>query len=81
MTNVSRQSPKGVFLRMGFTDPDRAVANLERLGDPGRSLLSLLGATADPDQALSRLTDLTDRDASTESRTTAARSAARRSGR
>jgi glutamate-ammonia-ligase adenylyltransferase len=52
------------LLRLGFTDPDRGVANLQRLGEPGRALLSLVAATADPDQALSRLADLTDRVAS-----------------
>ncbi len=60
-----QESPKAALLRMGFDEPERSVAALDRLGEHARPLLPLLATTADPDQALDRLADLADRWAET----------------
>lgn len=52
--------PLGSLARLGFLDPDRARASLQRLGEAGATLAPLLGRSADPDQALDGLLDLAD---------------------
>ncbi|QBR91542.1 bifunctional [glutamine synthetase] adenylyltransferase/[glutamine synthetase]-adenylyl-L-tyrosine phosphorylase [Nocardioides euryhalodurans] len=46
---------RGVLVRAGFTDTDRATALLDQLGERADPLVPLLGRTADPDLALSGL--------------------------
>jgi len=49
------------MIRLGFTDVARAQAAMERLGPAADELLHLVGAAADPDQAIGMLADLTER--------------------
>src|SRR4051794_25091842 len=46
---------KGNLLRLGFRDPDVALAALARLGDAAEPLVALVARTADPDEALAGL--------------------------
>jgi glutamate-ammonia-ligase adenylyltransferase len=46
---------KGNLSRLGFADPDEALARLVGLGEAAEPLLALLGRTADPDAALTCL--------------------------
>lgn len=46
---------KRELLRLGFQDPESAVAGLDQLGDACDPLLAFLGRTADPDAALAGL--------------------------
>jgi len=53
----------GNLLRLGFREPEAALAALERLGEASGPLLALLARTADPDEAaggLHRLVDAVD---------------------
>jgi [glutamine synthetase] adenylyltransferase / [glutamine synthetase]-adenylyl-L-tyrosine phosphorylase len=61
MVTDRRVSRSGRMIRLGFTDVDRAQAALERLGPAADELLPLVGAVADPDQAIGLLADLTER--------------------
>ncbi len=49
---------KGNLLRLGFLDPEAALAALATLGDAADPLLALLARTADPDEALAGLVRL-----------------------
>ncbi len=49
---------KGNLLRLGFLDPDAALAALGLLGDAAEPLLALLARTADPDAAIAGLVRL-----------------------
>jgi [glutamine synthetase] adenylyltransferase / [glutamine synthetase]-adenylyl-L-tyrosine phosphorylase len=51
----------GHLARLGFEDPARSGASLDRLGPAAHELVHLLAATADPDQAADGLADLADR--------------------
>jgi glutamate-ammonia-ligase adenylyltransferase len=51
---------KGHLLRLGFLDPDAALAELGAIGDAAEPLLALLARTADPDEALGALVRLTE---------------------
>ncbi|MCW2797670.1 bifunctional [glutamine synthetase] adenylyltransferase/[glutamine synthetase]-adenylyl-L-tyrosine phosphorylase [Nocardioides sp.] len=51
---------KGNLLRLGFVDPDEALAALSTLGDAAEPLLAMLARTADPDRALACLVRLAD---------------------
>ncbi|WP_340538108.1 bifunctional [glutamine synthetase] adenylyltransferase/[glutamine synthetase]-adenylyl-L-tyrosine phosphorylase [Nocardioides sp. GXZ039] len=57
---------KGALLRLGFLDTDRSLVEIERLGAAAEPLAPLLGATADPDQALAGLVALLDAAAAAE---------------
>ncbi|HEY9408292.1 MAG TPA: bifunctional [glutamine synthetase] adenylyltransferase/[glutamine synthetase]-adenylyl-L-tyrosine phosphorylase, partial [Jiangellaceae bacterium] len=46
---------KGELLRLGFNDPDTALADLAGLGAGTHELLAILGQAADPDAALAGL--------------------------
>lgn len=48
----------GSLTRLGFVDPDAALAGLARLGDAAEPLVAMIARTADPDQALSALVRL-----------------------
>ncbi|WP_243060691.1 bifunctional [glutamine synthetase] adenylyltransferase/[glutamine synthetase]-adenylyl-L-tyrosine phosphorylase [Nocardioides sp. SR21] len=50
----------GSLSRLGFLDPDAAVAALTRLGDAAEPLAPLIARTADPDEALDGLIRLVD---------------------
>lgn len=50
----------GNLLRLGFREPEAALAALERLGEASGPLLALLGRTADPDEAAGGLHRLVD---------------------
>ncbi|GAA4382056.1 bifunctional [glutamine synthetase] adenylyltransferase/[glutamine synthetase]-adenylyl-L-tyrosine phosphorylase [Nocardioides caricicola] len=50
----------GSLTRLGFLDPDAAVAALRRLGDAAEPLAALIARTADPDEALAGLVRLTE---------------------
>ncbi|MEP9364600.1 bifunctional [glutamine synthetase] adenylyltransferase/[glutamine synthetase]-adenylyl-L-tyrosine phosphorylase [Nocardioides sp. CN2-186] len=50
----------GNLLRLGFLDPDAALAALGLLGDAAEPLLALLARTADPDAAIDGLVRLTE---------------------
>ena len=52
---------KGALLRLGFLDPEAALALLADLGESADPLLALLARTADPDQALAQLGRLAER--------------------
>jgi [glutamine synthetase] adenylyltransferase / [glutamine synthetase]-adenylyl-L-tyrosine phosphorylase len=54
-------SVRSQLLKLGFEDSQRAVAELDRLGDPVQPLLPFLARTADPDQSLSGLTRLVEK--------------------
>jgi len=49
---MNRATQRTELLRLGFVDLDRAVEDLDRLGQGAGDLLALLGRTADPDAAL-----------------------------
>ncbi|MER6938775.1 bifunctional glutamine-synthetase adenylyltransferase/deadenyltransferase, partial [Nocardioides sp. NPDC000441] len=49
---------KGELLRLGFNDPDTALAHLADLGPGAHELLAILGQAADPDAALDGLVTL-----------------------
>ncbi|MEU6136595.1 bifunctional [glutamine synthetase] adenylyltransferase/[glutamine synthetase]-adenylyl-L-tyrosine phosphorylase [Nocardioides sp. NPDC047086] len=49
---------KGELLRLGFNDPDTALADLAGLGAGADELLAILGQAADPDAALAGLVTL-----------------------
>jgi len=51
----------GRLARLGFVDPDTAVAALTRLGPPAEELVHLAAVSADPDQTVATLADLADR--------------------
>ncbi|HEX6246884.1 MAG TPA: bifunctional [glutamine synthetase] adenylyltransferase/[glutamine synthetase]-adenylyl-L-tyrosine phosphorylase [Nocardioidaceae bacterium] len=51
----------GRLARLGFVDPDAAVAALTRLGPPAEELVHLAAVSADPDQTVATLADLADR--------------------
>ncbi|WP_051707291.1 bifunctional [glutamine synthetase] adenylyltransferase/[glutamine synthetase]-adenylyl-L-tyrosine phosphorylase [Nocardioides aequoreus] len=57
-TDSATGPPLGSLARLGFHDPDRAAAQLARLGDVVTPLAPLLGRSADPDQALDGLVAL-----------------------
>ncbi|HEY6934920.1 MAG TPA: bifunctional [glutamine synthetase] adenylyltransferase/[glutamine synthetase]-adenylyl-L-tyrosine phosphorylase [Marmoricola sp.] len=67
MSRPAHKTVRSRILRLGFQDTDRALENLELLGDVAEVLAPMLGHTADPDQALEALVDLAavvdDRDA------------------
>ena len=46
---------KGELLRLGFNDPDAALADLAGLGPGAQELLAILSHAADPDEALAGL--------------------------
>ncbi|HEY0949595.1 bifunctional [glutamine synthetase] adenylyltransferase/[glutamine synthetase]-adenylyl-L-tyrosine phosphorylase [Nocardioides sp.] len=50
----------GSLLRLGFLDPDAALAGLARLGEDAAPLLALIGRTADPDATVAALDRLLD---------------------
>ncbi|HWJ66489.1 MAG TPA: bifunctional glutamine-synthetase adenylyltransferase/deadenyltransferase, partial [Nocardioides sp.] len=52
---MNRSSQRTDLLRLGFVDLDRAVADLDELGEGAGDLLAFLGRTADPDGALHAL--------------------------
>jgi [glutamine synthetase] adenylyltransferase / [glutamine synthetase]-adenylyl-L-tyrosine phosphorylase len=47
-----RSTGKGGLVRMGFTDAEGSLTNLDRLGEAADPLLPVLARTGDPDQAL-----------------------------
>jgi glutamate-ammonia-ligase adenylyltransferase len=51
----------GRLARLGFEEADRSAAAFARLGPPAETLVHLVAATADPDQAAAYLADLADR--------------------
>ncbi len=50
-----RDLSRSDLLRLGFSDTERATADLAELGDEGRALVAIVAKTADPDAALSAL--------------------------
>ncbi|HYG94716.1 MAG TPA: bifunctional [glutamine synthetase] adenylyltransferase/[glutamine synthetase]-adenylyl-L-tyrosine phosphorylase [Nocardioides sp.] len=52
---MNRAPGRQDLIRLGFTDADRAQAQLDELGDAGWELLAILGRSADPDAALDGL--------------------------
>jgi glutamate-ammonia-ligase adenylyltransferase len=58
VSNGRISTTSGRLVRLGFQEPERAAADLERLGPAGDELLHLVAATADPDLALGTLADL-----------------------
>jgi glutamate-ammonia-ligase adenylyltransferase len=55
---IRAATTKGSLLRLGFTDTDTALGNLQQLGGAADPLLAMLGRTADPDIALHELVRL-----------------------
>ncbi|MCR6032782.1 bifunctional [glutamine synthetase] adenylyltransferase/[glutamine synthetase]-adenylyl-L-tyrosine phosphorylase [Nocardioides sp. zg-579] len=53
-----KATSKGALLRLGFLDPEAALAHLHALGPTAEELLHLLSRTADPDLALGALVRL-----------------------
>ncbi len=58
MSRSENLTGKGNLIRLGFTDIGTAQELLGRLGDAAEPLVTLLGRTADPDQALAGLVGL-----------------------
>ena len=58
MSRSEKLTGKGNLIRLGFTDIGRTQELLEQLGDAADPLVTLLGRTADPDQALEGLVAL-----------------------
>ncbi|MGN6130919.1 MAG: bifunctional [glutamine synthetase] adenylyltransferase/[glutamine synthetase]-adenylyl-L-tyrosine phosphorylase, partial [Nocardioidaceae bacterium] len=61
MRQRPRTSQTGRLARLGFREPARSGAALERLGPAGPELVYLIAAAADPDQAVEMLAELAER--------------------
>lgn len=62
MTRPRTTTVAGRLARLGFQNVEHSAEAVERLGEHAGELLDLVAAAADPDQALSYLADLADRD-------------------
>ena len=59
--NETRESMRTRLVRAGLADPGDALARLEALGEPTRSMVAMLGRVGDPDLALTTLGRIAER--------------------